>query len=245
MTDQWAVVVAASLAVPAGACGALPLAFRRRVSPAALGSGTAMAAGVMLAVAGGLVLESPNRTGLMVAGGAAGMLFVQVLRWGLARHGDLDVTALAAPDGHRAFLIVAVLTAHSAADAVGLASAFAGSPTLGWAIGLALAVHKLPVGFAISVVLVPRGVSVRGAACFAAIAALPVPLLALPAFFVFDAFSALLPVALGFAAGALIYVVLSEMLPEAQRSRPRRSVVFCCSAAFTAVALVEIAAAAA
>ena len=241
MTDAYAVFAAASLAVVASACGALPFAFRRGVASSSLGSGTAIAAGVMLAVGGGLLLESPElRPGALAVGVAAGMLFVQLLRRVLARLADLDVTRLAAVDGHRAVLIVAVLTAHSAAEAIGLASAFAGSRAFGWTIGLALAIHKMPEGFAVSLALVPRGVSVRAAAGFAALAALPLPLLAVPAFLFVDSFRGILPVALGFAAGAMIFVVVSEMLPEALRQARPNSVAVYCGVAFSATALFQV-----
>jgi zinc transporter, ZIP family len=227
-SDLLAVLAAGSLAVLASACGPLPLALRRRVDKASLGSGTAIAAGVMLAVGGGLLLGSPDDAGLIVAGVAAGIVFVQVLRAALARRGDVDITDLAGrPDRHRAVLIVAVLTTHSAAEGIGLASAFAGSRAFGWTIGLALAVH--------------RGVSVRVAAGFAALAALPLPLLAVPAFVFLDAFREILPAALGFAAGAMIFVVASEMLPEARRQVGGRAALIYCGTTFAATALFELA----
>jgi ZIP family zinc transporter len=243
VTDTSAVLVAASLAVLASACGAIPLAFRRSVDPSALGVGSAIAAGVMLAVSGGLLLESPEGSRVALAVGVAvGMLFVQMLRWLLARLGDLDITALEGIDGHRGHLIFIVLTIHSAAEAIGLAAAFAGSRAFGWTIGLALAIHKMPEGLAISLVLVPRGVRVRVAAGFAALAALPLPLLAVPAFLFVDSFRGILPVALGFAAGAMILVVVSEMLPEALRQTRPRPVAVYCAVAFIATALFQAAA---
>jgi zinc transporter, ZIP family len=241
-SDLLAVLAAGSLAVLASACGPLPLALRRRVDKASLGSGTAIAAGVMLAVGGGLLLGSPDDAGLIVAGVAAGIVFVQVLRAALARRGDVDITDLAGrPDRHRAVLIVAVLTTHSAAEGIGLASAFAGSRAFGWTIGLALAVHKLPEGLAVGLALTPRGVSVRVAAGFAALAALPLPLLAAPAFVFLDAFREILPAALGFAAGAMIFVVASEMLPEARRQVGGRAALIYCGTTFAATALFELA----
>jgi len=240
-SELFAVFAAGSLAVLASACGALPLAFQRTVDRASLGSGTAIAAGVMLAVGGGLLLGSPDETSLVAAGVVVGILFVQILRVAFVRRGDLDITDLAGSDRHRAVLIVAVLTTHSAAEGIGLASAFAGSRAFGWTIGLALAVHKVPEGLAVSLALAPRGVSVRVAAGFAALAALPLPLLALPAFVFVDAFHEILPAALGFAAGAMIFVVASEMLPEARRQIGGRAAANYCGITFAATALFELA----
>ena len=55
------------------------------------------------------------------------------------------------------------MTAHSAAEGVGVGAAFGGGDTLGIAITLAIAIHNIPEGLAISLVMVPRGSSVRSA----------------------------------------------------------------------------------
>lgn len=240
-SELLAVFAAGSLAVLASAGGALLIAFARGADRERMGSGTAVAAGVMLAVGGGLLLGSPDDAVLLVAGVAAGVVFVQVLRTAVARGGDLDITDLADSDRHRAVLIVAVLTTHSAAEGIGLASAFAGGRAFGWTIGLALAVHKLPEGLAVALALAPRGVGVRTAAGFAALAALPLPLLAVPAFVFVAAFAEILPLALGFAAGAMIFVVASEMLPEARREVGGRAAIVYCGTTFAATALFELA----
>ncbi len=113
---------------------------------------------------------------------------------------------------------------------------------MGWTIGLALAIHKIPEGFAVSLALAPRGVRVRVAAGFAALAALPLPLLAVPAYLFVDSFRGILPVALGFAAGAMMLVVVGEIVPEALRQAPRRSVATYGALAFAATAVLQAAA---
>jgi ZIP family zinc transporter len=241
MSEAYVVFAAALLAVVSSACGALPLALRPGAERSSLGWGTAVASGVMLAVSGGLVLGSPEGSAVGVAAGVLlGIVFVQALRTVLARRGDVEIAGLIGGDGYGALLIVGILTIHSAAEAIGLASAFAGGRAFGWAIGLALAIHKMPEGFAVCVALVPRGVCVRRAAGFAALAAAPLPLLAVPAFLLIDSFSGILPAALGFAAGAMIFVVASEMLPEARRRAGARPALVYVAAAFTATALFEL-----
>ena len=118
------------------------------------------------------------------------------------------------------------MTVHSAAEGVAVGAAFADGATLGLLIAVAIAVHNIPEGLAISLVLVPRGASVRAAAGWSIFSSLPQPLLAVPAFLFVDTFESILPAALGFAAGAMVWMVIRELLPEALETAPSRIVVF-------------------
>src|SRR5207248_584545 len=106
-------------------------------------------------------------------------------------------------------------------------------------ITAAIAVHNIPEGLAISLVLVPRGTRVVTAAWWSVFSSLPQPLLAVPAFvFVRDA-RGLLPVGLGFAAGAMAAMVLSELLPDARRGAAARPLAATVAVAFAAMTLVQ------
>ena len=85
---------------------------------------------------------------------------------------------------------------------------------LGVLITATLAIHNVPEGFAVSVVLVSRGMSVLGAALWSIATSLPQPLMALVAFHFVDTFEPMQPMGLGFAAGAMLHVAWMELFAE-------------------------------
>lgn len=172
----------------------------------------------MLAASGQLVFEgwqeSPLRLG---AGLVAGLLFIAASRWFFSRFDNVSVGALRGADASKAVLIVGVMTVHSVAEGVGIGVSFGGGAELGLFISLAIAVHNIPEGLAISLVLIPRGVSVWRAGAWSVFSSLPQPLLAVPAFLFVLQFREFLAAGFGFAAGAMGWMVLHELIPEAKK----------------------------
>ena len=123
-----------------------------------------------------------------------------------------------------ALMIVGVMTVHSFTEGVGVGVAFGGGETLGVLITLAIAVHNIPEGLAISLVIVPRGISVDRAAAWSVFSSLPQPLMALPAFLLVEWFGPVLPIGLGFAGGAMAWMVAVQLLPDAFRTAGLRRV---------------------
>ena len=107
------------------------------------------------------------------------------------------------------------MTGHAFAEGIGVGVAFAGTYELGVFITTAIAIHNIPEGLAICLVLIPRGTRIWHASLWSIFTRLPQPLMAVPAFIFVSWFAPLLPVGLGIAAGAMIWMVFSELIPDA------------------------------
>lgn len=205
--------------------GALPFAFRGQRVDNWLGPANAVASGVMLGASAGLVYEAVQRSALRTAVGVlVGGVFVYLASRLLGEHDALALGALRGADARKALLIVGVMTAHSAAEGIGVGAAFGDTGVFGLLIAVAIALQNIPEGLAISLVLVSRGTRVRSAAGWSIFSSLPQPVLAIPAFVFVEQFAALLPVALGFAAGAMVWMVARQLLPDALAQGSPRSI---------------------
>jgi zinc transporter ZupT len=224
--DVWLVLLAALVTALATGLGALPFVVFRHMSRAWLGISTAIAAGFMLGASAALFWEGGD-VGVLrtIAGAAAGVAFIELTRRRLGhRHDELHLGALRGADAVKALLIVGVMTIHSFTEGVGVGVSFGGGEALGVFITTAIAVHNIPEGLAISLVLVPRGVSALRAAAWSVFSSLPQPLMAVPAFLLVEWFEPVLPAGLGFAGGAMVWMVAAELVPEAREELSVRAV---------------------
>ncbi|MHC4775934.1 MAG: ZIP family metal transporter, partial [Planctomycetota bacterium] len=154
-------------------------------------------------------------------GANVGVLFILATSKWLEGH-ELRFGSMRGLGARRMLLIVIVMAVHSVAEGVAVGAAFAGGITLATFVTVAIAVHNIPEGLAISAVLRPRGMSIAACAGWSVVSSLPQPLMAVPSFVFVEAFRPSLPYALGFAAGAMVLMVLLELLPEAYE-RGRRA----------------------
>lgn len=212
------VFIAALITALTTGLGALPLVFNKNVSEKWLSVGAAMAAGLMLAASHSLIEEGlAKREWLTIAGMAAGLILVYLAYQWIEKQGAPDVSELDSADAKKALMIVGVMTAHSFAEGIGVGVSYGGSQELGVFITAAIAVHNIPEGLAIALILVPRGMSVMKAAGWSIFSSLPQPLVAVPAYMFVNTFKPILPFGLGLAAGAMIWMVFAELLPDANK----------------------------
>ena len=210
------VAVGATLTALATGLGVLPFLRRRPIGEMARARANALAAGVMVGASIGLIAEGAGWGVIRVVLGAVlGALFVIVVQRILGDGHSLEFGSVTGTSAAKVFLIMVVMTAHSIAEGVGVGVAYGGGEALGVTTTVAIALHNIPEGLAIALVMIPRGATVAAAAVWSIVSSLPQPLLAVPAFLLVDSFSSALPLGLGFAAGAMIWMAASELLPDA------------------------------
>lgn len=234
--NVWTVALAAAVTAIATGLGAIPFFFVQGLSRKWLGLGNGIASGLMLGASFGLIVEGMEYSWLrMVAGILVGVFFITLSHHYLENHNKLEVGDLEGANALKALMIVGVMTLHSFAEGVGVGVSFGGGQSLGLLITTAIAIHNIPEGLAISLVLVPQGTSAWRSALWSVFSSLPQPLMAVPAFLFVTAFKPILPAGLGFAAGAMIWMVFAELIPDALEETESVQVALAVALAFAAM----------
>ncbi|QCE04683.1 putative zinc transporter At3g08650 [Vigna unguiculata] len=219
--------------------GALPFFFVE-LDPQWAGLCNGMAAGVMLAASFDLIQEGQyyGAGNWVVIGILAGGIFIWLCKKFLEQYGEVSMLDIKGADATKVVLVIGIMTLHSFGEGSGVGVSFAGSKgfSQGLLVTLAIAVHNIPEGLAVSMVLASRGVSPQKSMLWSVITSLPQPIVAVPSFICADAFSKLLPFCTGFAAGCMIWMVVAEVLPDAFKEASASQVA---SAATLSVAFME------
>ncbi|XWS09529.1 hypothetical protein CRYUN_Cryun40dG0092500 [Craigia yunnanensis] len=219
--------------------GAVPFFFVE-LDPQWAGICNGMAAGVMLAASFDLIQEGHEHGGgtWVVIGILAGGIFILLCKKFLEQYGEVSMLDIKGADATKVVLVIGIMTLHSFGEGSGVGVSFAGSKgfTQGLLVTLAIAVHNIPEGLAVSMVLASRGVSPQNAMLWSVITSLPQPIVAVPSFICADAFNKFLPFCTGFAAGCMIWMVVAEVLPDAFKEASPTPVA---SAATLSVAFME------
>ncbi|MFC7026622.1 ZIP family metal transporter [Halomicroarcula sp. GCM10025324] len=194
-----------------------------------------LASGIMVAASlFGLVREglAYGSSVLLVPGVLAGVLLV-VVGHRLIDGVDHGPKKYEQADFKKLLLILGVLTIHSFPEGVAVGVSFAelglettspdttltivGAtvPLLAVFMTVAISIHNIPEGTAIAIPLRSLGVSEWRMVWWAVFSSLPQPLGAVIAYYFVTLAREFLPFGFGFAAGAMVYLVLTEFVPEA------------------------------
>jgi len=222
-------LVASLLAGLATGVGALPILARIRVTDRLLDVLLGGAAGVMLAATAFSLIMPGIEAGTRLFGGGWGVAAVAL---GMLAGGVfLDMADKLIPHEHfvsgpegpssslrRTWLFILAITIHNFPEGLAVGVGF-GSGNTAEAVSLAIGIglQNMPEGLAVALPLVREKYSRAKALWIAAASGLVEPVAGLIGVSVVSLAQPFLPFAMGFAAGAMLFVISDEIIPETHR----------------------------
>jgi zinc transporter, ZIP family len=176
-----------------------------------------LAAGVMTVAAFvGLLLPATDEgSGAQVVGGlAAGIAFLAITRAALGAH-EIHVGTLSGAGVRTSVLVFVVLSVHSLPEGFAIGTAYASDTAgLGLFVILAIALQNIPEGTSVAIPMADAGFSRRQQFWAAVLTSAPQPIGAAIAFALVEAVNSLLAISFAFAGGAMLALVVSDLLPR-------------------------------
>jgi ZIP family zinc transporter len=114
------------------------------------------------------------------------------------------------------YLIILGIAVHNVAEGLAIGAGAVASPEMGIAIAIAIGLHNIPEGMATAVPLRGGGMDAGRVIMLAAVAGLATVLGAWLGALAFQNNSSMVAAALGFAGGAMFYIVGDELIPHAR-----------------------------
>jgi len=220
------------------AIGAAMVFFFKEINKSVLNGMLGFAAGVMIAasfwsllapsieMAGELGQVAWLTAAVGFLGGGGFLLLVDKLLPHLHMGLDTSQSEGIKTKWQRSVLLVLAITLHNIPEGLAVGVAFGaaangdiGTASLAGAVALAIGIglQNFPEGAAVSIPLRREGFSRMKAFVYGQASGLVEPIAAVIGAFAVIRMRPILPYALAFAAGAMIYVVIEELIPEAQR----------------------------
>jgi zinc transporter, ZIP family len=248
--------VAGILASFACGLGALPLLFPQLDVQRRMGLGYGLAAGLMFSASvynlllPGLTLHSHvpgiRQVLLVLSGLLVGALMLSTMDRFLTPE-RLENSFFGRLGTRREVLIFLAMAFHSIPEGVAVGVGYASAQYLpeaeglGNYIALAIGIHNIPEGLAVAIPLRAGGASIWKCFWAAFLTSLPQPIAAVPAALLVWFFEPLMIPLLGLAAGAMIFLVIREMIPDALETRSPSQTAWSFIAGFSTMILIQAA----
>jgi len=201
--------------------GAIPVLFFKTVSHKITDSALGFAGGVMIAASVFSLLVPAIEVGgvfIAVIGFVFGSAFVYVLdrhvpHTHIIKGAEGPVSTLSTVS-----LMVLAVIIHNFPEGLAVGVGFgSGDLALATTIAIAIALQNIPEGMAIAFPLISIGLRKGKASLYALLSGLAEPIGGIIGVLTVTFMSQVLPLALAFAAGAMVYVVSDEVIPESHR----------------------------
>ncbi len=198
--------------------GGVAILFWRRPSDRFMGTVLGFSAGIMLSIVFlELVEEGLEVGGLAPAltGLAVGLVIFWLLDNFLPHRHFFSAER---PNGSylkKGLLIAAGIALHNFPEGLAIGAGYTASPSVGLTLAILITVHNLPEGIAVAMPLHYAGSSALRVLGITALAGTPMGLGALFGALIGGISPSVLSLSLGFAGGAMLYIVCDEMIPDA------------------------------
>ncbi len=232
--------------------GALPVLFVKQVSDRVFSGFLGIAAGVMLGatvfaliIPGqdyGNLLWPDNGIYIVVLGMLIGILFLEFADRKLphAYAHDLAIDANNAATLRRIWMFILVVTVHNFPEGLAVGVNYgAGDYDNGLALAIAIGIQNMPEGLAVAMPLLGLGYPAWKAIMIGALTGLVEPIGGMLGAISVSLFSTLLPVAMGFAAGAMLHVICEEIIPQIHEKGRSRVGTICLMLGFIVMLVLE------
>ena len=231
------ILLCASVAAAAAALGVLPLRSPGTAPEAWLGWANALASGLMF---GGAIVIAQAGLDHPPAPGALGALAGILLVYGthaLSNIPDVDLHRIHDAGADYGYKVLFLAILHASLEGIAIGVAMWTSVPLGIAVAITMTIHNVPEGMVLGAVLRESGVATAATARMAVTANLGQVFLGISTYAVIEVAPGIFPAVNGFAVGALVFLVLSDLLPQAYAQAGRTAIAVVASAAMGMVLL--------
>lgn len=244
--------IASLIAGLATGVGALPVLFMKEVPEKVFSGFLGMAAGVMLAATVFALIIPGQQYGellwpgkgiyIVVIGMLIGVLFLEIAdrKFPHAHQHPLVTDADSAAVLRRIWLFILVITVHNFPEGIAVGVNYgAGEYANGLTLAIAIGLQNMPEGLAVAMPLLGLGYPAWKALLIGTLSGLVEPIGGLLGAISVSMFQDLLPIAMGFAAGAMLHVISEEIIPQIHEKGRSRIGTFCLMGGFIVMLVLE------
>ncbi len=201
--------------------GAVIALFVKNPSKSLLGFILGFAGGIMLAIVlTDLLPEAVEAGSFLIAftGLIIGTLFILFIDLKIPHFHLFETTEELARYIRAGTILGLGIAMHNLPEGIAIGASYVASPALGFTLAVTIALHNVPEGLAMACPLCAGGMRLRWILFYTAMAGLPMGLGAFAGAIIGAISPLILSLALGFAGGAMLYIIFGELIPGAQKS---------------------------
>jgi ZIP family zinc transporter len=239
----WLGIAASSIAGLATGAGALPVLFTKNVSDRLLDIMLGFSAGIMLAATFfSLIIPAIDMSSVWIAvlGIILGAITLHLVDRFIPHFHPMLGAEGPSSRLSKVWLFALAITIHNFPEGLAVGVSFgSGDVAAGLVVAMAIGLQNMPEGLAVALPLLREGYSRRRSLWYGTLTGLVEPVGGLLGVALVSVFHPILPWALAFAAGAMLFVVSDEIIPESHRKGFEREATFGLMAGFVIMMILD------